>query len=617
MTKHPEDIVEEAIEGTAEGPVEGTAEEPIEDTAEEPIEDTAEEPIEDTAEEAADESTEETAAETVDETDGEATDEALDETDGASAEEAASQSAEAAADAGEPSYRPSKLKPFHIAGIVLAAILLVAGTAYGFAIPARPSESLVEKRTLAEFPEFDIDSLLSGKYFSEIELWYTDTYPLREDLVGMSQAIEAHYGITPEVGFTGGDVVADTLPTEEEIKSEEPPTPKTYAFEPVPMPDGSTWGAEITEALLRGLYTEDGICYGLFYFNQSSADRYTAAINLTAELLEGECDVYALLAPMNSALYLDDELVESLGGSNQRDALAYYYRQFAPNVHIVQVYDSLKEHADEYLYFGTDHHWTMRGAYYAYLDLCDAMGIEPVDALNDWEYISYTPFQGSYATGLGDTELTADTVEAWIPEDTNDQVYWDWDGTLEPKGKFYIINDLNEEAKSTGHYANMYQHDDAAGFSTFGGGDWGLVRVDNPNIHDDSTLLIVKDSYADALYPLMVPHYEHVYVMDFRYFDYNIPQFAREYGVDDIVFVNCLAVTSANAAADILWNRVVDDSMVVLEGDEDVVDSEDEADVESDDGADGDAETGESTTEDQGTDSSGDDTATTEEEDKD
>ena len=484
----------------------------------------------------------------------------------------------------EETTTPSKLTPFRIVGIVLAALVLVAGTVLGFVMTARPSESLIEKRTLAEFPAFDLDNLLSGKYFSEIELWYTDTYPAREELVSASQVIPSLYGLKLETSFTGGDVIADELPPEEEIEEEEPPAPKEYAFEPVPMPDGSTWGADISNALLRGLYTENGICYGIFYFNKDAADRYTAAINLTAELLEGECEVYSLLAPMNSGIYLDDELTESFGGSNQRNALAYYYRQFTDDVHVVKTLDTLIDHKDEYIYFGTDHHWTMIGAYYAYLEFCELKGIEPVDALDEWEKISYGPFQGSYATGLdGKAILDADTVEAWIPADTNEQVYWDWDGTLEPKGKFNIINDLNEEHKSTGHYTNMYQHENAAGFSTFGGGDWGLVRVDNPNIDDGSTLLIVKDSYADALYPLLVSHYEHIYVMDFRYFDYNIPQFVRDYAVDDVLFVNCLAVTSAQTAADILWNRVVDESMVKL--DETEPEPEDEEAVAEDDAA--------------------------------
>lgn len=35
---------------------------------------------------------------------------------------------------------------------------------------------------------------------------------------------------------------------------------------------------------------------------------------------------------------------------------------------------TLREHADEYLFYRTDHHWTTSGAYYAYLQYAGAVG---------------------------------------------------------------------------------------------------------------------------------------------------------------------------------------------------------------------------------------------------
>ena len=32
----------------------------------------------------------------------------------------------------------------------------------------------------------------------------------------------------------------------------------------------------------------------------------------------------------------------------------------------------LMQHRDEYIYFGTDHHWTADGAYYAYEAYCES-----------------------------------------------------------------------------------------------------------------------------------------------------------------------------------------------------------------------------------------------------
>ena len=37
--------------------------------------------------------------------------------------------------------------------------------------------------------------------------------------------------------------------------------------------------------------------------------------------------------------------------------------------------ETMKSHEDEYIYFRTDHHWTMRGAYYGYCDYAMKMGL--------------------------------------------------------------------------------------------------------------------------------------------------------------------------------------------------------------------------------------------------
>ena len=41
----------------------------------------------------------------------------------------------------------------------------------------------------------------------------------------------------------------------------------------------------------------------------------------------------------------------------------------------VDVRQTLADHKGEYIYYRTDHHWTSLGAYYAYSQLCDALGL--------------------------------------------------------------------------------------------------------------------------------------------------------------------------------------------------------------------------------------------------
>ena len=56
-------------------------------------------------------------------------------------------------------------------------------------------------------------------------------------------------------------------------------------------------------------------------------------------------------------------------------------------------YDALLANRDDDLYFRTDHHWTQRGAYEAYLAFCHAAGFAPVTEYQQTQ--SPNPFYGS------------------------------------------------------------------------------------------------------------------------------------------------------------------------------------------------------------------------------
>ena len=71
-----------------------------------------------------------------------------------------------------------RIRPF----IWVLAILTIVS----FIIPLRPTESYSERRELAEFPEFSVEALADGSYFSDITLWFSDTFPGRESWIGLS-----------------------------------------------------------------------------------------------------------------------------------------------------------------------------------------------------------------------------------------------------------------------------------------------------------------------------------------------------------------------------------------------------------------------------------------------
>jgi len=73
--------------------------------------------------------------------------------------------------------------------VVLAVITVIS-----FIIPLRPTRSNSEKRDLAKFPEFSLAALASGDYFDDISLWFSDTFPGREQWISVASYSESFYG---------------------------------------------------------------------------------------------------------------------------------------------------------------------------------------------------------------------------------------------------------------------------------------------------------------------------------------------------------------------------------------------------------------------------------------
>ena len=77
--------------------------------------------------------------------------------------------------------------PFFVALAVLSVV--------AFIFPLRPTQSMAEKRMLKEFPSFTPSAFFSGEYFSEISLWFADTFPGRDQLITVSQQVDTLHGL--------------------------------------------------------------------------------------------------------------------------------------------------------------------------------------------------------------------------------------------------------------------------------------------------------------------------------------------------------------------------------------------------------------------------------------
>lgn len=382
----------------------------------------------------------------------------------------------------------------------------------------RPETSTVEKRTLTEFPTLTWSGFWDGSFFSDVDTWYADTYPLRESLISANQTLQGLYGIQGEQ-IVGETVVADAIP--------EPGTTPVATATPEPSPSPSEEVLEdgtVTElGEMNGtIYITNNAGYGLYYFSQSGADSYAATMNQIYENVKDKVNMYVMVAPISAGVMLDQAVLDDMGCSDEGKAIEYVYSQLNSGIHAVNIYDNLKKHNAEYIYFHTDHHWTQLGAYYAYEMFCQEKGFTP-HKLDEFETMEFDDFLGTfYSSSNQSPELASnpDTVVAYVPNSTNDMTMHMQDGQVLG---WNVIHDVSA-------YANTEL------YAAFVGGDRPLSYTHNETLSDGSAVMVIKDSYGNAFIPWLVDHYEYVYWVDYRYTTNTISQMVEDYGIQDVIY---------------------------------------------------------------------------------
>lgn len=441
------------------------------------------------------------------------------------------------------------LRSQHIIDINMARIVLIlwiAAAVLALLPVFRPSYSEVEKRELKKFPEFSFSALISGDYFDEINLWFSDTFPMRDGFVSLNTKITNTFGInTVQVHgeIQQGDEIPDitsseqTSATDSSQSESQTETPITSEPEPQPQPEPEPQLPAVEQ--LGAMLIVDNAAYEYYNFNQATADNYAATVNRAAQILEGKSKVYDMIIPTSMAITLPESYSGSTNSSDQKKAIDYMYSLMSPNINKVDVYTTLLNHKSEYIYFRTDHHWTSLGAYYAYRELMGAKGVIPAE-LSAFKEYRFDGFLGSFYAESGQKASlgnTPDYVMAYEP--TQLQYIRTFAPNTMPNGAdYHIVSDGNKLST-----ANKYL--------SFVCGDHPYGIMTNPTITDGSSCLVIKESFGNAMVAYLTQHYQNVYVVDYRYINQVFPgtlsQFVDERGIQDVMFINNISATRSPA----------------------------------------------------------------------
>ena len=328
-------------------------------------------------------------------------------------------------------------------------------------LPDRES-SETENRTLAQLPEFSWESLKDGTYTEAIEAYFADQFPLRDGWTGLKARAEQLLG---KQEFNGVYLTGDTL------------------ISKVETPD--------TELLDKNLgYVQS---------------------------LAGKTDANVYLGMIPSAAEIWKEKLPA--GNDSWDQEAFLQSLKELGLPLIDFDAALSAHADEQIFYNTDHHWTTLGAFYGANALLESLGKETLKVDDFTVEIASNDFYGTLYSTSGIHWLSADTMEFWVSGEG-----------------LHITSWRNGKPEAAELYDRTYLAKKDK-YSAFLGGNQPLCVIENPAITDGSKLLLLRDSYSDALAPFLAQRFAEVHLIDLRYYRMPIPMYAAQYGIEDVVIL--------------------------------------------------------------------------------
>lgn len=179
------------------------------------------------------------------------------------------------------------------------------------------------------------------------------------------------------------------------------------------------------------------------------------------------------------------------------------------------VFENLRTHREEDIYFRTDHHWTMLGAYYAYEAWMEGQGMTPVPLENFERRTLKEDFLGTHYGRIHYARQT-DRMDLYDSGTVCRAVY-----------------DLGK-SDAEGLYQETYLGTEDA-YRFFLDGNHAVTQIETDR--EGGHLAVLKDSFANNFVPFLTLHYRKITVIDPRYFREDIAEWVSGQDVTQILIV--------------------------------------------------------------------------------
>ena len=250
-------------------------------------------------------------------------------------------------------------------------------------------------------------------------------------------------------------------------------------------------------------------------YNEDRIKKTTDTMNgISAQ--NGEIRSYVAIVP-NSSEILSDYMPSNAPSQNQLEQVGKVYSSLNGYT-CIDLFTPLKNAEDPAaLYYKTDHHWTSEAVDIAYRKIATDMGLD-ANAYQYKELAVTNSFQGTLASSSG-IFSAKDTIS--IPTC--------------PENIMYRVTYV-EEGRTCNTVFDQTKLLEKSKYDVFFGGNFSQIMIET-NSESDRVLMVVKDSYANSLIPLLIPHFKTIIVIDPRYYTGNVQEIIEREEVTDILWL--------------------------------------------------------------------------------
>lgn len=364
-------------------------------------------------------------------------------------------------------------------------LIFIYGMALWFLFSPKTDYSSSEKRYLQKFPDANVEKVLSGEFGSEFETFFADRFPQRNTWVGINAyttLAEGNNGASGVYNCKNGYLINKPVSTDNNLDK--------------------NVGAVVDFA--------------------KTIDAPT-----TVMLVPSTGYIADDVLPTFHDKYNDDEDISKISSTLSKDKIGF--------VDLRERFKSEYKNGSQ-LYYKTDHHWTTKGAYTGYQELCKALGVTPIDD-STLKKDSYPDFYGTTYSSSGFWLTPPDNIEIWSNpknSDKNISVKITEGANVKTSGSMYFTDHLKEDDK----------------YPVFIDGNHALTEITNTNAKN-GTILLIKDSFSHSLAPFLAENYSKVVLVDLRYYKESVSQLVSTYNPEQVVVL--YGIDNLATDTDIVW----------------------------------------------------------------